>query len=73
MFIIKNISLGLIKCELCCYGDFLRPLGVRPKLEYLLDNTNLELQKWREKLKYNLKFCFIFLIKNLEESWQGVM
>ncbi|KAI1721532.1 l-fucokinase domain-containing protein [Ditylenchus destructor] len=38
---------GPVMCELCAYGDFLRPLGKRPLLNYINDSANDDLRKWR--------------------------
>lgn len=44
---------GEVHCELCCYGDFLRPLGNHPKLGYLgLPDEKNRVQRWRSLLVY---------------------
>lgn len=35
--------------ELCCYGDFMRPMGSEPRLDYI-DKSPLELAKYRRAL-----------------------
>lgn len=38
-----------VEQEICCYGDFMRPLGTQPKLDYLQEGSP-NLQAWRRDL-----------------------
>ncbi|WKY01389.1 hypothetical protein Q1695_015410 [Nippostrongylus brasiliensis] len=42
-------SRGPCLVETCCYGDFMRPLGSQPALDYL-ETGNAELSSWRKAL-----------------------
>uniref|UniRef100_A0A183G4H6 Fucokinase domain-containing protein n=1 Tax=Heligmosomoides polygyrus TaxID=6339 RepID=A0A183G4H6_HELPZ len=39
-------TLGPCAVETCCYGDFMRPLGFQPRLDYLSEGDNA-LSSWR--------------------------
>uniref|UniRef100_A0A914E1B1 L-fucokinase domain-containing protein n=1 Tax=Acrobeloides nanus TaxID=290746 RepID=A0A914E1B1_9BILA len=44
---------GNVSCEVCAYGDFMRPLGSEPILDYL-NVKDQELAFWRSELKNSL-------------------
>lgn len=43
---------GEARCEICCYSDFLRPLGTSPVLNYLSSAGSVgELDEWRREIR----------------------